>query len=95
MARAYQDAHALDNVLTDVKALKATVLDLQKTRGIHEEKITNLTKQNTDLAKKNAELETRVKAKYVLFLPSSSPFSLSLPSFVLAPSKTYMCPLST
>ena len=63
MARAYQDAHAIDNLIADVKTLKAATNELQKTRGLHEEKIKNLTQQNIDLAKKNADLEARVKAK--------------------------------
>ena len=65
MARAYQDAHAIDNLLADVKTLKANTVALQRQNGLQEEKLTNLTKQNEVLAKKNADLETRVNAKYV------------------------------
>ena len=67
MARAYQEAHAIDNLLADVKILKATTAALQRQHGLHEEKITNLTKQNQEFAKKNTELDTRISAKYVNF----------------------------
>lgn len=65
MARAYQEAHAIDTLLSDVKTLKATTITLQRVNGLQEEKLTNLTRQNLELAKKNAELETRVSAKYI------------------------------
>lgn len=63
MARAYQDAHILDNLSANVKTLQAATAELQKSRGFHEEKLKNLTIANQELAAKSAALEIRVKAK--------------------------------
>lgn len=73
MARAYQESHILDNLSESVKKLQIQTTDLTKAKNLHEEKIKNLTNANEQLAKKNADLETRVKAKYIPhFLLSSS-----------------------
>ncbi|KAL9124054.1 MAG: hypothetical protein Q9217_006580 [Psora testacea] len=62
MARAYQEAHLLDNLSASVKTLRTQVNELTKAEGLHEEKIKNLTQANEALTNKNADLETRVKA---------------------------------
>ena len=71
MARAYQEAHILENLSASVKTLQTQVNDLTKAKGMHEEKIKNLTAANEALSKKNGELELRVKAKYVASFSSA------------------------
>lgn len=70
MARAYQESHILDSLTSSVKALQTQTADLAKSKGHQEEKITNLTKQNLEQAKKIEALETRVSAKYIHMPPS-------------------------
>ena len=62
MARAYQEAHAVENLLANMKSVQAQINDLIQAKGKMEEKIKNLTTASEDLQKKNAELELRVKA---------------------------------
>jgi hypothetical protein len=76
MARVYQESHILDNLTSSIKTLQSQTADLSKAKGLHEERITNLLKQNEQQAKKIEALETRVSAKYISNLPSP----LSLPS---------------
>ena len=64
MARAYQEAHIVDSLSSTTKTLQSQVAELAKISGLHEERIKNLTTANTELAAKNAALETRVAAKY-------------------------------
>ena len=66
MARAYQEAHILDSLSASVKALQTQVNELTRVKGIHEEKLKNLTAANEALTKKNGELELRIKAKCVV-----------------------------
>ena len=82
MARAYQDSHILDNLTSSVKSLQAQTVELSKAKGLHEERITNLLKQNTEQAKKIQALETRMSAKSVtsLFI---TPNPVALPYILL------------
>jgi len=68
MARAYQESHILDNLSSSLKTLQAQTAELVKTKGLQEEKITNLQKQNAEQAKKIGALETRISAKYLFLL---------------------------
>jgi len=68
MARAYQESHILDNLSSSLKTLQAQTAELVKTKGLQEEKITNLQKQNAEQAKKIGALETRIGAKYLFLL---------------------------
>ena len=63
MARAYQDAHVLDNLVSNMKSVQAQANALTQAKGNMEEKIKNLTTANETLTKKNIELELRMKAK--------------------------------
>lgn len=63
MARAYQDAHVIDNLTNNVNALKTATADLSKAKGHNEEQITQLIRQNAEQARKIEALETRAKAK--------------------------------
>lgn len=63
MARAYQEAHMVENLASSMKVLQAQTTELTKKCGTHEERIKNLTTANADLATKNAALETRMQAK--------------------------------
>jgi len=74
MARAYQEAHILDNLTSSVKTLQSQTAELSKAKGLDEEKITNLSKQNEQQAKKIDALETRISAKYVLHHKSPKHF---------------------
>ena len=93
MARAYQEAHVLDNLSESFKILQLQTAELQKSKGLHDEKITNLQKQNAEQAKKIEALEIRMSAKYaspsfpqrisiqlIFSKPSCSPISLPIPS---------------
>ncbi|MCJ1451100.1 hypothetical protein MMC28_001435 [Mycoblastus sanguinarius] len=62
MSRAYQEAHVVDSLSSSVKTLQSQTAELKKTSGLHDEKLKKLTTEKTDLEKKNAELETRLKA---------------------------------
>lgn len=62
MARAYQESHLLDSLSSTTKTLQSQVADLLKLSGLHEDRIQKLTTANTDLAAKNAALETRIAA---------------------------------
>ncbi|MDI1493156.1 MAG: hypothetical protein OHK93_004943 [Ramalina farinacea] len=63
MARAYQEAHILESLTSSVKQLQSTTNELTRIKGLHEEKLKNLTAANEALVKKNEQLELRVKAK--------------------------------
>lgn len=63
MARAYQEAHILESLTSSVKQLQSTTNELTRIKGLHEEKLKNLTTANEALVKKNEQLELRVKAK--------------------------------
>jgi len=77
MARAYQEAHILDSLSASVKTVQAQTTELTRAKGLQEEKLKNLTLANAALEKKHADLEVRVKAKY---LPPPPPQPL-LPPF--------------
>ncbi|KAK3176632.1 hypothetical protein OEA41_007955 [Lepraria neglecta] len=62
MARAYQEAHIVENLASSMKLLQAQTTELAKLCGTHEERIKNLTTANAELVKKNATLETRMMA---------------------------------
>lgn len=80
MARAYQESHMLESLSSSTKALQSQVAELAKLSGLHEERIQKLMTANTELAAKNAALETRIVAKYI------SPFRfLSLSAYLLFP----------
>ena len=72
MARAYQESHMLESLSSSTKTLQTQVAELAKLSGLHEERIQKLTTANTELAAKNAALETRIAAKYVHNPPSYS-----------------------
>ena len=63
MARAYQDAHVLDNLKDSLKSIKLEVAALSIARSKQEEKIKKLSDANEALEKKNHALELRQKAK--------------------------------
>ena len=63
MARAYQEAHAVENLLANMKSVQEQINALTQAKGSLEEKIKNLTTANEALQQKNAELELRVRAK--------------------------------
>jgi len=73
MARAYQESHMLEQLGQSVKSLQASTSELTRKSGLHEERIKKIENANAELAKKNTELETRVKAKY--YTPAHSPSS--------------------
>ncbi len=79
MARAYQEAHMLESLSSTTKTLQTQVAELAKLSGLHEERIQKLTTANTELAAKNAALETRIAAKYI------SPFPFPFHSAYLLP----------
>ncbi|KAL2046524.1 hypothetical protein ABVK25_011805 [Lepraria finkii] len=62
MARAYQEAHMVENLASSMKLLQAQNTELAKLCGTHEERIRNLTSANAELIRKNAALETRMMA---------------------------------
>ena len=76
MARAYQESHMLESLSSSTKTLQTQVAELAKLSGLHDERIQKLTTANTELAAKNAALETRIAAKYIIHLPIPLPFSL-------------------
>ena len=65
MARAYQEAHLIENIASTTKLLQSQVTELSKSAGHHEDRIQKLTAANAELAAKNSALETRMAAKYV------------------------------
>lgn len=79
MARAYQEAHMLESLSSSTKTLQTQVAELAKLSGLHEERIQKLMTANTELAAKNAALETRIAAKYIFHFP----LPLPLPSACL------------
>ncbi|CAF9911662.1 hypothetical protein IMSHALPRED_010539 [Imshaugia aleurites] len=62
MARAYQEAHIMDNLTSSVKDLQTKTAELAKAKGYHEERIKNLTTANAELQKNYDALEIRMKA---------------------------------
>ncbi|KAL6719798.1 hypothetical protein ACLMJK_001719 [Lecanora helva] len=62
MARAYQEAHIVEKLTSDLKTIQLQTAELSKAKGFHDEKITNLQKQNAEQAKRIEALEIRVKA---------------------------------
>jgi len=70
----------LEQLGQSVKTLQASTSELTRKSGLHEERIKKLEIANAEFAKKNTELETRIKAEYVLALSSTAPYDPSTPS---------------